>query len=317
MTGGEPTMENAALRSVRPHRIRASRLARGIAFLGPAGLLIILMFFVPIVLNLLISFTDMGASLAVTKFTVANYTRMLFADTRLRDALLLSLSYSLLGVFFSVTLGLVLAIATTGIGALSGTLFRILWLLPRVAPVVVYAMLIKLAVSPSDRALINSGLIALGFEPANLIDTNAFAIVVIGAVIGGASLGMIVFTASIRAIPAHLYHAASVDGAGRWGHIRHIILPALRWQIAFISAFQMLSFLSSIELIVLVTNGGPFFDTTTYPVYAANRAFSSGQYAYGAALSTGLVVIGVGLALLAFRLQRGHQALERPRIEIG
>lgn len=293
------------------------KLVRGMMFLGPASLLIIFMFFVPILVNILISLTDMGASLRVTQITFANYARMLFVDTRLQHAATLSLMFSFTGVTCSVGLALLLALATTGIDKSIGTLYRLLWLLPRIAPIVVYAMLIKLAVSPTDQALINKIIMAMGFSAVDLVDVAAFPIVVVSSFVIGASLGMIVFTASIRAIPDHLFHAASADGAGRFGQIIHVILPALRPQIAFISAFQLLSFFVTIDLILLITDGGPFYDTTTYPVYTANRAFSSGQYAYGAALSTGMVLIGMLLAIFVFKLQRGQATDQQPKIEVG
>lgn len=291
-------------------------MARGIIFLGPAVFLIILMFCVPIAVNLLISFTDMGASLRVTELTLENYVRLLFVDTRLQGAVTLSLIFSFVGVACSVGLALLLAIATTGIDKTVGTFYRLLWLLPRIAPIVVYALLIKLAVSPTEQALINKFVMWLGFPAQDWLDIAALPIVIVACFTIGASLGMIVFTASIRAIPSPLFHAASADGAGRLGQIIHVILPALRPQIAFMGAFQLLSFFVTIDLILLVTGGGPFYDTTTYPVYTANRAFSTGQYAYGAALSTGMVIIGMVLAFLVFQLQRGHMVDEPPKIEV-
>lgn len=294
----------------------ARKMVRGTLFLGPAVFLIVLMYCVPIVVNILISFTDMGASVRVTEWTVENYIRLFFVDTRLQQAAILSLLFSFIGVTCSVGLALVLAIATTGIDNTVGTFYRLLWLLPRIAPVVVYALLIKLAVSPTDQALLNKFVIMLGFEAQDWLDMAAFPIVIIACFMIGASLGMIVFTASIRSIPGHLFHAASADGAGRFGQILHVILPALRPQIAFMTAFQLLSFFVTIDVILLITGGGPFYDTTTYPVYTANRAFSTGQYAYGAALSTIMVLIGMALAALVFQLQRGQAVDETPKIEV-
>lgn len=286
-------------------------------FMGPAAFLVILMFCVPIVLNLIVSLTDMGPSLVVKQFTLRNYERMLFLDTRLSMALIVSFIFVPTTIVFNITLALVLAIATTSINATVGVLYRIIWLLPRVSPVVVFAMLWKLSLSPSENTLVNTSLIKLGFNPLNLLDTNALAVVICASVMVGTSLGMIIFTSAIKSIPSNLFHAAAADGAGRLGQIRHVILPALKWHISFISAFQTLSFFAGFEIILLITDGGPFYDTTVYPLYAASRAFNTGQYAYGAALSTGLVVIGLVLAFLIFKLQRGNDPVKDPKIEVG
>ena len=115
---------------------------------------------------------------------------------------------------------------------------------------------------------------------------------------------MIIFTAAIRGIPEHLFHAARVDGAGTLAQIRFITLPALRWPISFVTIYQTLSLLVSFEYILLLTKGGPFYDTTVYALYVYRRAFESGQYGYGAALALFLIVIGVGRAARLWRLLR-------------
>jgi inositol-phosphate transport system permease protein len=132
----------------------------------------------------------------------------------------------------------------------------------------------------------------------------------------GASFGMIIFTSAIRAIPQHLFWAARVDGASGLAIVRHITLPAIRWQISFVTIYQALSLLVSFEYIWLITDGGPFYDTTVFALYVYQRAFDNGQYAYGAALALGLVLIGVAAALTLWRLMDMRALLQRPRIEV-
>src|SRR5205814_977301 len=81
------------------------------------------------------------------------------------------------------------------------------------------------------------------------------------------------------------FHAARADGAGPLAIVRHIVFPAMRWPISYMTIHQTLSLLVSFEYILLITGGGPFYDTTVFSLYAYRRAFESGQYAYGAALS--------------------------------
>ena len=79
---------------------------------------------------------------------------------------------------------------------------------------------------------------------------------------------------------------------------------------------QTLSLLVSFEYILLITGGGPFYDTTAFSLYAYRRAFENGQYAYGAALSLILIVIGVIAALGMWRLMDMRRLLQPPRIEV-
>jgi inositol-phosphate transport system permease protein len=142
------------------------------------------------------------------------------------------------------------------------------------------------------------------------------ALIIIANGFIGASLGMIIFAAAIRGIPEHLFYAAEVDGAGTLAKIRFITLPALRWPISFVTIYQTLSLLVSFEYILLLTKGGPFYDTTVFALYVYRRAFTSGQYGYGAALALFLIVIGAAAALLGWRFFDFKRLLHHPRIEV-
>jgi inositol-phosphate transport system permease protein len=186
------------------------------------------------------------------------------------------------------------------------------------SPSVLYILLWLWVVSPSDVGLVNQILMrGLGLDaPLDLLTQAPIALIIISNGFIGASMGMIIFTAAIRGIPEHLFHAAAVDGAGSLAQVRFITLPALRWPISFVTIYQTLSLLVSFEYILLLTKGGPFYDTTVYALYVYRRAFESGQYAYGAALALVLIVIGVAVALLGWRFFDMQRLLQRPRIEV-
>ena len=273
-------------------------------FLGPALLLLFVFFIAPIVIDLVLAFTDMGRTLAVGKFTFENFERMFTRDTRLLGAL-------------GVTFALMLALMTTAVPPRLGAFFRAVWLLPRMSPSVVYALLWLWVVDPNERGLLNQIVIhVFGMPPIDLRNNHPLLVIILANGFIGASLGMLIFTSAIRSIPEHLFHAARVDGAGAFAIVRHITLPALRWPISYMTIHQSLSLLVSFEYILLITGGGPFYDTTVFSLYAYRRVFETGEYAYGAALSLILVVIGVVAALALWRLMDMKQLLQPPRIEV-
>jgi inositol-phosphate transport system permease protein len=300
----------------------ASQLARQrvntLIFLGPACVLLALFFIAPVLIDIGLAFTDMGRNLKVTEFTTENFERMLTGDRRLASVLGVTLIY-VLGTLaiFNVTFALILALTTTALPDRAGAFFRAVWLLPRMSPSVVYALLWGWAISPTEHGLVNqvwSGV--LGLPPLDILSDAPVALIIVANGFIGASMGMIIFTSAIRAIPEHLFFAARADGAGALAIIRHITLPAIRWPLSFITVYQTLSLLVSFEYIWLITDGGPFFDTTVYALYVYQRAFGSGQYAYGAALALGLVVVGIAAALLMWRFMDMRSLLQRPRIEV-
>jgi inositol-phosphate transport system permease protein len=286
-------------------------------FLGPAGVLLLLFFIAPVIIDVVIAFTDMGRNLQVTTFTTANFERMLGSDTRLASVLTVTLVY-ILGTLaiFNVTFALVLALVTTAVPARSGAFFRAIWLLPRMSPSVVYALLWIWVISPTDYGLLNQFMHLAGLPSVDVLNDAPWALIIVANGFIGASLGMIIFTSAIRSIPEHLFHAARVDGAGGLAIVRYITLPAIRWPLSFVTIYQALSLLVSFEYIWLITDGGPFYDTTVYALYVYKRAFGNGQYAYGAALALGLVVIGIAAALLMWRFLDMRSLLQKPRIEV-
>lgn len=287
-------------------------------FLGPALVLLALFFVFPVIVDIAIAFTDMGQTLKVKEFTTKNFERMLGGDRRLSMALGLTFIY-VLGTLaiFNVTFGLVLALTTTAIPDRVGSFFRAVWLLPRMSPSVVYALLWAWVVDPTERGLLNQFVNgAFGFEVYDMMNDHPMMLIILANGFIGASMGMIIFTSAIRSIPEHLFFAARADGAGGLHIVWHVILPAIRWPLSFITVYQTLSLLVSFEYIWLITNGGPFFDTTVYALYVYQRAFEHGQYAYGAALALVLVVIGIAAALLMWRFMDMKRLLQQPRIEV-
>ena len=290
-----------------------------VIFLGPAIVLTFMFYVVPVVVDIVISFTDMGRSLAVHEFTTKQYVKVFTGDRRLSQVIGLTFVY-VLGTLaiFNVTFGLVLAILTTSIPSTSAGFFRGVWLLPRMSPSVLYIFLWIWVISPSEFGLLNQILenVFGVVEPVDLMTDAPVMLIIFSNGFIGASMGMIIFTSAIRSIPEHLFHAARVDGAGGLAVVRHITLPALRWPISFITIYQTLSLTVSFEYILLLTKGGPFFDTTVYALYIYRRAFENGQYAYGAALALFLIIIGIVVAMLGWKFFDMKRLLQEPRIEV-
>ena len=317
-----PTVTSPAHRSLPMPDLAQAQLRRQRAnfalFLGPALILLACFFVAPVVVDLVLAFTDMDRTLAVTTLTLENFQRMLTRDSRLLASLGITAIFvvSTLAIF-NVSFALLLALTTTAVPKRMGAFFRAVWLLPRMSPSVVYALLWLWVVDPNERGLLNQVLIhVFGAAPIDLRSNQPLLVIIIANGFIGASLGMIIFTSAIRSIPEHLFHAARADGAGSLAIVRHIVFPALRWPISYMTIHQTLSLLVSFEYILLITAGGPFYDTTVFSLYAYRRAFENGQYAYGAALSLILIVIGVIAALGMWRLMDMRRLLQAPRIEV-
>jgi inositol-phosphate transport system permease protein len=253
-------------------------------------------------------------------WTTRNFERMLTSSDSLR--LLINTAFYVAAVLFlfNIPFALLLAIGTHYMPPAPSALVRSLWLLPRVSPPVIYVLMWKWLAW--DTGFISMLVEPFGVPPRNwMLDSTAnawfFVFLINGFV--GASMGMLVFSSALKAIPERLFWAAQVDGARLWQQVRYIILPQLRWPILFITCYQTLSLLASFDYILLATDGGPGGTTEVWALAAYHEALAnySGhlQYGYGAAMALMLVIVGIILALVYLRLFNYRAMLARPLIE--
>ena len=294
-------------------------------FMAPGTALVIVFFLLPAVILFILSLTDLSSANFSEPWTYVgfdNYKRM-FSDRFFPKILRNTFQYVLLTLlFFNVGLALLLALLTAHVSRRVGFFFRLLWLLPRITPSVVYIVMWRRIAQQPPYGILNQFLGWFGVENQPYWIPEApwvFVILVNGFV--GASFGMIIFSSAIEAIPADLIIAAKVDGAGALALIRDITLPLLRWPLLFVVTYQTLSLLVSFEYILLLTNGGPgLFTTEVWALTAYKRAlqtyFGSNQWAYGAAWGFVLVVIGALLSLTYMRVFRFNELVQEPKIDV-
>lgn len=221
-------------------------------------------------------------------------------------------------VLFNTGFALVLAMTTYFLPKGQGAFFRAVWLIPRISPSVIYVLLWKWF--SADRGFISALVAPLGVTPNNWLLEFPWVFVILINGFVGASMGMIIFSSALQAVPRTLLWAAAVDGANRVQQVFRILLPQLRWPILFVTSYQTLSLLTSFEYIQLATNGGPGFYTTEVWALnafhvALNNYFGNLRYGYGATLAVVLVVIGIVLSLIYLRFFKFKELVRRPLIE--
>jgi len=252
-------------------------------------------------------------------WTADNFAKLLTAPDTWR-VVVNTVFYVALTLAFNVLVGLFLAITTFYLPPMGASFFSVLWLLPRITPVVLYAVLWKWFTW--DGGFVFNIARELGLPAFNYMKgsvPSAWTVVILVNGFIGASFGMILFSGSLKAIPVQQLWASEVDGASRWQQIRHIILPQMRWPILFVTSYQTLSLLSSYQEIWLTTNGGPGSTTTVWALEAFNTALNNYtgnlQYGLGAAMALVLVTVGLILSIVYLRLFRFDDMMSKPKIE--
>lgn len=284
--------------------------------LGPFLILIFLFFILPVILTAVLAFTDMGSAMRWDYVGIANFKR-LFNDPNITKILGNTFIYVAFTLLINVFFGLILALLTTYFIQRErySLFFRTIWMLPRMTPPVIYALLWIWFFDPSEYGLLNGIRSLLDLPPTNIIAAEPMLIIILANGLIGASFGMIIFSAAIKSIPRDMYYAASIDGASHWSIIKDIILPAIRWPFMFVTLWQLLSLLTSYEYILLITDGGPLIESEVLALYSYHSAFQNFQYGYGAAISLILVVIALICTFILWKFFRVKDMITPSRIE--
>jgi multiple sugar transport system permease protein len=129
---------------------------------------------------------------------------------------------------------------------------------------------------------------------------SSFWVVVSAMVWYGTPLMALILLASLQTIPAALYEAADVDGASRWTQFRRITIPHLLPTIFFIVLLRLIWMSNHIDMIFVMTTGGPGFSNYTEAVYSYTLT-QQFQIGYASAVAVVLAVILMAASALYVR----------------
>jgi len=112
----------------------------------------------------------------------------------------------------------------------------------------------------------------------------------------------LIYQGAVRQIPASLYEAAQLDGAGRIRQFFSITMPQLKYTIITSSTLMVVGSLTFFDLIFVLTAGGPADATRNLALDMYITGFQGNQMGTANAIAVILVLVGLALALLFRRL---------------
>ena len=265
----------------------------------------------PILASLALSFTDFGLRdlrnpLGTDFVGLQNYQALL-EDPKFRKAIVNTAYFVIVGVPLTLLLGLGAALALDRGIRRFRTVFRVGYYLPVVTSIVAIAVVWRFVLNP-DQGLVNLLLAQVGIDGPSWLAEPALAMPSIIAMAAWRNLGfaMIVFIAGLQTIPAQLYEAASIDGAGRWQAFRHVTLPLLRPTILFLVVVTTIGYLQLFEEPFVMTEGGPLDQTLSISMYMYQQGFEFFKQGYAAAIAWILFILVAIVAVVQFRLLRSE-----------
>lgn len=290
-------------------RGRFSGPVAGIAFLGPAVLLLIGGLVVPAIQTI-------GKSMqnaAGTKFIgIDNYAWIFGTDTN-REILLNTFMWLIIAPLFSTAFGLTLALLLDRMRRES--IPKSLIFMPMAISFVGASIIWDLVYAYRDPAKPQVGLLSqvaiwLGFDnPPNWIllqPWNNFLLMVIMIWIQ-TGFAMVVLSAAIKAIPGDVVEAATLDGATGWRLFSRVTIPMIRATLIVVGTTIMIATLKIFDIVRVMTNGNFGTQIVANEMYA--QSFVQFDYGRGSALAVVLFVAVIPLVMYNVRQLRKERAI--------
>lgn len=291
-------------------RTRVGRQTWGLAPIAWVAIGLYLVFLVyPILRSIMTSFTDRNPLQAESAFVgFDNYVEM-FNDPNLTRSLGFTLVVVVVVTVLSNAFGILFAILLNK----TTTNFRVmrtLVFIPQVLSGVIVAFIWRSILTQDG--LLNSALTGIGLidKPISWIGTPELATMSICVVVSWVTIAFttVVYTASLQAVPAELYEAARMDGAGAFSRFWNVTFPMIAPGMTICVVLCMITTFKLYDIIVVLTGGGPAASTQSAAFYLIDVAFNSNRFGYSSAISILLLVLTAAVAYGVTALLRRREA---------
>ena len=260
------------------------------AMVGPAAVGLAVFVAAPFAFAFVLSFTDarLGSPLPVEWAGLEQYRRLIASDA-FRRALLNNVAFAAVIVPVQTALALAAAVLLD-LGLRGTTVFRVAFFLPVVFPMALIAVVWELLYAPGPDGPVNALLATAtlgGWVPRDFLRDPVLAMpaILVLSVWQGMGFQMVILLAGLQAIPAQLYEAAELDGAGPTRRFLHVTLPGLRNPLLLVIVVTAILAFRLFDQIRILTRGGPADATTTVMYEAVTAGFERQQIALSAAMS--------------------------------
>lgn len=278
-------------------------------FIGPAVLLLLLFSVLPIVISLMVSFTDTNLSglgnWDLVKFIGIENFSYLFQDSLFIKSIMNTLVYVIIGVplVICISLGVALLLNYTTSKILS--LFRVVFYVPSITNIIAVAVVWGFLYN-QNYGLYNYllNLVNIGSVPWLEHPFIAKISLIILAAWKGIGINMLIFLAALQSIPSMYYEAADIDGAGKWKKFIHITLPSLSYATFFVGVTTLIGWLQFFEEPLVMTDGGPTDGTISMALFIYQEGFRYSQFGYAAAASLVLFLFIIIATLIQFTFKK-------------
>jgi len=230
-----------------------------------------------------------------------NFVRML-TDEAVRESIWVTFRFGFWTISIEMLLGISLALLLEK-PIRGASVFRTIFILPlMVSPVVVG--LVWRYLFDARIGWINYYLGYLGIEPQVWLGDPelAFFAIVFTDIWQWTPFIFIIVIAGLQALPSEVLEASKIDGANWWQHILFVKLPMIKSILVIALLMRLIDVFRALEVMFIMTGGGPGRATELMSLHIYNRAFTTQQLGYASAIAVLLIVIVTILSLGILRI---------------
>lgn len=275
----------------------------GYAFISPWLIGFLAFTAYPFLTSIYLSFTRYNIVKPPVWIGAGNYQTLVTGDPLFWKSLGVTFQFAFvavpLGVVLGVALALLLNLNLRGMG-----IYRTIFFLPSILPTVATSVVFLWLFNP-EIGLINRLLRVVGVTGPEWLQSPTWALpslVLLSLWAVGGS--MVIYLAGLKDIPAHLYEAATIDGANAWQRLRHVTLPMLSPVIFFNLVMGLIGVFQYFTEAYIMTQGGPEDSTHFYALYLFERAWRYLDMGYASAMAWVLFMIIMVFTGVLFGTQR-------------
>lgn len=266
-------------------------------FLLPAGVILLVFFFIPFLQTIILSFKDYSSSIYHPDWIgLQNYFKLMQSPVFYK-VLINTFLYLFIAVPILATVPLFLAILINQ--KIKGiTLYKILIYLPVIVSIVVAAIAFKWLYA--EQGILNFAMQKMGFESIGWLTDTRFSLisVIIVTVWKGIGYYMMIYLAALMSVPKELYEACDIDGAGFFKKHLTVTIPHIMPTLALVSTISAISAMKVFAEIYVMTKGGPLNSSKTIVYYIYERAFENLDLGYASAMAVVLLIIVMAFSLV-------------------
>ena len=224
---------------------------------------------------------------------------MLLRDTKFIQSMQNMLLLIVMVTVFTMATALVFAGILTREKLKGQGFFRVVFYIPNILSVVVISGIFS-AIYDIDRGMLNSILNLFGADGILWKgETHVVTSLVIAMVWQAIGYYMVMYMASMSAVPGSLYEAADLDGASRWTQFFQVTIPLIWTNIRTTLTFFIISTINMAFLFVsAMTGGGPNNASNVALLYMYNQKNLGGGYGYAMAIGVVIFLVSFGLSAL-------------------